>query len=106
ANGVVKFTSIYPGCYSGRWPHIHFEVYKSLDAATAVKNKIATSQIAMPLATNNLVYATSGYSSSARNQAQITLASDMGFSDGAWLELATMTGDVANGLTAALTVAV
>ncbi len=28
ANGVVRFTSIYPGCYSGRWPHIHSEVYQ------------------------------------------------------------------------------
>ena len=27
ANGVVTYTSIYPACYSGRWPHIHFEVY-------------------------------------------------------------------------------
>jgi protocatechuate 3,4-dioxygenase beta subunit len=106
SNGVVRFTTIYPGCYSGRWPHIHFEVYKSLTAAAAVSNKIATSQIAMPLASNNLVYATSGYSSSARNQAQITLAQDMVFSDGASLELATVSGDVTNGMTAALTVAV
>jgi len=106
ASGVVRFTTIYPGCYSGRWPHLHFEVYRSLTAATAVSNKIATSQIAMPLASNNLVYATSGYSASARNQAQITLASDMVFSDGASLELATVTGDVTNGMAAALTVAV
>ena len=27
ANGLVTFTSIFPACYSGRWPHIHFEVY-------------------------------------------------------------------------------
>ena len=105
ANGVVRFTSIYPGCYSGRWPHIHFEVYKSLAAATAVSNKIATSQIAMPLATNNLVYVTSGYEASVTNQARITLATDNVFSDGASLELATITGDN-SGYTAALTVAV
>src|SRR4029453_1536909 len=34
ANGQVTFTSIFPACYSGRWPHIHFEVYPSLAAAT------------------------------------------------------------------------
>lgn len=28
ADGVVTFDSIYPACYSGRWPHIHFEVYR------------------------------------------------------------------------------
>ena len=27
ADGVATFTSIFPACYSGRWPHIHFEVY-------------------------------------------------------------------------------
>ena len=102
----MRFTSIYPGCYSGRWPQIHFEVYRTLAAAANVSNKIATSQIALPLAANNLVYATSLYVSSARNQSQITLATDMVFSDGASLELATITGDVANGMTAALTVAV
>jgi protocatechuate 3,4-dioxygenase beta subunit len=27
SNGQVTFTTIYPACYSGRWPHIHFEVF-------------------------------------------------------------------------------
>ena len=31
ADGTVTFTSIFPAAYSGRWPHIHFEVYPSLD---------------------------------------------------------------------------
>ena len=106
ANGIVTFTSIYPGCYSGRWPHIHFEVYQSLAKASSVANEVATSQIAMPLASNNLVYATSGYESSATNQSRITLAADNVFSDGASLELATLSGDVTNGMKAALTVAV
>ena len=35
ASGLVSFTSIFPGCYSGRWPHIHFEVYRSLALATS-----------------------------------------------------------------------
>ena len=30
ADGEVTFTSIFPGCYSGRWPHAHFEVYPDL----------------------------------------------------------------------------
>ena len=34
ADGVATFTSIFPACYSGRWPHVHFEVYPSVDAAT------------------------------------------------------------------------
>ena len=106
ANGRVTFTSIYPACYPGRWPHIHFEVYPSLAAATSVANKQATSQIALPKATNDLVFATAGYEDSVRNQAQVTLASDNVFSDGSSLELATITGSVAGGLAATLTVAI
>lgn len=106
ATGTVRFTSIFPACYAGRWPHIHFEVYPSLAAATSVRNKVATSQIALPKATCDLVYATAGYEASVRNLAGISLATDNVFSDGASLELATITGDVTGGLTAALTVAV
>jgi len=106
AGGKLSFQSIYPGCYAGRWPHIHFEVYRDLEAATSVSNKIATSQIALPKATNDLVYARDGYTGSASNASRITLASDMVFSDGAQLELATMTGNVTDGITASLTVAV
>ena len=39
AAGRVTFTSIFPGCYAGRWPHIHFEVYPSLAAAASVATK-------------------------------------------------------------------
>lgn len=106
ANGKVTFTSIYPGCYSGRWPHIHFEVYRSLAQATSVSNKIATSQLALPKATNDLIYANALYAGSAANQAQVSLATDNVFSDGSSLELATVTGDITSALTAALTVAV
>ena len=106
STGKVRFTSIFPGCYSGRWPHIHFEVYSSLTAATAVSNKIATSQIALPKSACDTVYATSGYSASVANLSRTSLAGDMVFSDGASLELATVSGDVTNGLTAALTVGV
>ena len=106
ANGKVSFTSIYPGCYAGRWPHIHFEVYPSLASATNVANKTATSQIALPKSASDQVYAQTGYTGSAANAAQVTLASDGIFSDGATLELATVTGAVATGLTATLTVAV
>ena len=90
----------------GRWPHIHFEVYPSLAAATNVANRVATSQIALPKAACDLVYATAGYGSSVTNLSQVSLATDNVFSDGSALELATVTGSVGAGLTAALTVAI
>jgi len=107
SNGVVTFTSIFPACYSGRWPHIHFEVYPSLDKATDQANKIATSQIALPKDTCDLVYATDGYSQSVTNMTQVSLASDNVFGDdGGVHELGTMSGGVNSGLTVELAVPV
>ncbi|MES2946564.1 MAG: intradiol ring-cleavage dioxygenase, partial [Pseudomonadota bacterium] len=40
SSGEVTFTTIFPGCYSGRWPHMHFEVYSSLASATSGNNDI------------------------------------------------------------------
>lgn len=106
AEGKVSFTSIFPACYSGRWPHIHCEVYPSLAAATNVANKIATSQIALPKSACDVVYATAGYEASVTTLSQVSLATDNVFSDGSALELATVTGSVNTGFTATLTVAV
>src|SRR6478609_6586966 len=48
AAGKVKFTSIFPACYTGRWPHIHFEVYPGQADITDSTKAIATSQVALP----------------------------------------------------------
>ena len=106
ANGKVRFTSIFPGCYAGRWPHVHFEVFPSLAAATDVRNKVATSQLALPKAACDAVYATAGYEASVRNLAGITLATDNVFSDGSARQVATLTGSPGDGYVASLTVAV
>jgi protocatechuate 3,4-dioxygenase beta subunit len=106
SSGRVTFTSIFPGCYAGRWPHIHFEVYPTLAAAGSVTNKIATSQIALPKDVCDQVYATSGYTGSAPNLSQVSLATDMVFADGAALELATMSGSASGGFVATLSVAI
>jgi protocatechuate 3,4-dioxygenase beta subunit len=106
ASGRVTFNAIFPGCYQGRWPHIHFEVFPSLGAATNVANKVATSQIALPKSACDQVYATAGYESSIANLSRVSLATDNVFSDGSALELATVSGSVESGFTAALTVAI
>ena len=69
ANGTVTFTSIFPACYTGRWPHIHFEVYGSVADATSSGPIVKTSQIALPAEACTAVYATDGYSASVRNLA-------------------------------------
>jgi protocatechuate 3,4-dioxygenase beta subunit len=107
ANGVVEFTSIYPGCYPGRWPHIHFEVYPSLDTATDEGNKIATSQIAMPEDASAAVYATEGYESSVRPFRQTSLEGDNVFGDdGGAAQLGAASGDASSGYVVELTVPV
>lgn len=107
ATGTVRFTSIYPACYTGRWPHIHFEVYSDVANAVASGPIAKTSQIALPVEVNDLVYATSGYERSVRNAAQVSLASDNVFGDdGGIHQIATMSGSVASGYTAALTIGV
>lgn len=106
ANGVVKYTTIFPAAYSGRWPHAHFEIYPSLDKATSSANKLATSQLALPEDVCNAVYATPGYEASVRNMAQTPLARDNVFSDGWTLQMATTTGNVNSGYVATLLVGV
>lgn len=107
ASGTVRFTSIYPACYSGRWPHIHFEIYDDVATAVATGPIVKTSQIALPEETNTLVYATAGYEQSVRNMAQTSLARDNVFGDdGGIFQIATMSGSVDAGYTAALAVGV
>jgi protocatechuate 3,4-dioxygenase beta subunit len=106
SDGRVTFKSIFPGAYSGRWPHIHFEVYPDLSAATSASSLITTSQLALPEDACKLVYATDGYSQSLTNLAQTSLDSDNVFGDGSAQQLAKVTGDVAAGFTAELTIPV
>lgn len=107
ADGRVSFTSVFPGCYSGRWPHIHFEVYPDVGSITDSTAAIATSQLALPEAACADVYAKSAYDGSARNLSQITLASDNVFGDDSGaLQLATVTGSVQGGYAATLVVGI
>jgi protocatechuate 3,4-dioxygenase beta subunit len=105
ANGQVTFNSIFPGAYSGRWPHIHFEVFESMSNATAAGQVLAVSQIALTKAACDDVYATPGYEASVANMKRTTLQNDNVFrDDGAIYQLATMTGSAATGYTAGLNV--
>ena len=106
SSGKLTFTSIFPACYAGRWPHIHFEIYPSLEKATASSNAVHTSQLALPEDVCNTVYATDGYAQSVRNLSQLSLATDNIFSDGVDKQLATVTGDTTNGYTIQLTVGI
>ncbi|MBV6323837.1 intradiol ring-cleavage dioxygenase [Duganella violaceipulchra] len=106
SSGNLTFQTIFPGCYSGRMPHVHFEVYPTLAKSTSAANRIKTSQFTFPMATLNEVYAASGYSTSVRNLAQISYATDNIFSDGYSLQMGAVTGNATDGYLVTLTVGV
>ena len=84
AAGKDSFQTVFPACYTGRWPHIHFEVYPSLDKATGTANNLHTSQLAVPKDVCDTVFGDTGASS----------------------QLATVTGDMTSGYTFKLNVGV
>lgn len=92
ASGLVTFTSIFPGWYSGRAPHIHVHVYSS--GGTTLK----ITQIAFPTDVCDTVYttATTYYTKGKQDTSN---ASDNVFSDSLANELATVTGSVSAGYT-------
>jgi protocatechuate 3,4-dioxygenase beta subunit len=112
SNGEVTFTTIYPACYSGRWPHIHFEVFLGgLTSSSTGKTASLISQMAMPAATNTAVFnGSSLYSASIANYSAISLSSDNVFGDNTSAQLAqmtpTLTGSVSEGYTGSIVIGI
>lgn len=90
SNGRVNFTTIYPGWYSGRITHIHFQVF-----VTSVLR--ATSQVAFPDAINSAVYQTPLYVAKGQNRSVANNAADSIFRDGFQNQLLTMTANATTG---------
>lgn len=103
-DGSVEFTTIIPGCYEGRWPHIHFEVFPSVDDITDATNAILTSQIALPSEVCDAVYQTDSYTDSVTPFGRITLDTDNIFSDGWEQQTPEVSGDIQSGYNATLSV--
>ncbi|WP_217983297.1 hypothetical protein [Actibacterium ureilyticum] len=92
ADGRVSFTTIFPGCYDGRWPHIHFEVFESAEAAVSGAASVLTAQMAFPEADCAAVYAADArYPNGTRNLGRITLSSDNVFADNTAAQLTQQT---------------
>ncbi len=92
SNGLVTFTTIFPGWYSGRAPHIHVHIYNSSGKSLLV------TQIAFPTDVCNTVYTTaSPYSSRGTQDTQNS--KDNVFSDSLAYEMSVVTGSVAAGYT-------
>ena len=87
-SGLVTFDTVFPGCYGGRWPHCHFEVFDSLATATSGRVARRTSQFALPESACREVYESDLYGRSATNLDQLSLSRDIAFRDGADDQLA------------------
>lgn len=110
-NGQVTFTTIFPGCYSGRYPHIHFEIFSSLAAASNGRSTVLTSQLLPAADACTTVYnGSANYTQSITNFARISIATDGVFGDNTAAQIAqmtmAMTGSVAAGYTATNTIAI
>jgi protocatechuate 3,4-dioxygenase beta subunit len=93
-NGQLTFTTIVPGAYQGRYPHIHFEVFSSLAAAASGSGhgSLLVSQLAPGSAQLQDVYTDSSiYGSSAIRLLQTPLASDNVFGDNTAAQIAQQT---------------
>jgi protocatechuate 3,4-dioxygenase beta subunit len=89
--GIALFTSIYPGWYGGRSPHIHAHIFNEDGKSLLI------SQIAFPENVSKEVYAQSVYA--AKGQADTSNADDHVFNDSIANELATITGNLKDGFT-------
>jgi protocatechuate 3,4-dioxygenase beta subunit len=108
SNGVMNFVTIVPGTYPGRWPHMHFEIYSGLAAASSGRSALRTSQLALPEDICRASYAAqpASYTGSVNALNNISLARDGIFADGVSLQMATVTGNDATGYTATLTIGI
>jgi protocatechuate 3,4-dioxygenase beta subunit len=110
-NGKLDFVTVFPGCYPGRWPHLHLEIFTSLAQATNGRNSLLTTQLALPAAVCGDVYNNAkGYGGSIQPFSQITLETDQCFGDNTPAQNAAMTprmkGDIDGGYVATATVGI
>lgn len=109
--GQVTFTTIFPACYDGRWPHMHFEVFASAEAAVNGDASLLISQFALPADTAQALYAVDPrYAASVANLGQVNLSGDRVFGDNTAEQInamtMTMSGDPTRGYTASGTIGI
>ncbi|MBL8564131.1 MAG: hypothetical protein JNM89_00270 [Hyphomicrobiaceae bacterium] len=90
--GRIEFQTIIPGCYLGRYPHMHFEVYPSITSAIDYRQRVLTSQLAIPGDICSEVYGRDPvYQQSRDHFARSPLDRDMIFRDNTPKQLAAQT---------------
>jgi protocatechuate 3,4-dioxygenase beta subunit len=102
STGLVTFTTVYPGAYSGRCPHIHLKIrIFNSDGAVTTEN---TTQLFFTDATSASVYAASSYYSTSSYNTRDT--ADSIYNSESPTLLPTITGDTTAGLTGTIAIGV
>ena len=102
-SGQANFTTIFPGWYTGRYTHIHFEVFLN----NALSSRAAkTSQFTFPQEVMTSVYSSSLYSAHGQNTSVTSASRDGIFADGVALQTATVSGSVGSGLAASIKIGI
>jgi hypothetical protein len=91
ASGRIEFQTIFPGCYGGRWPHVHVEVFASREAAVRGAMPLLVSQFSIPAETCTSAYEAQGYAQSKAAFARTSLARDYPFGDNSPAEMRAIT---------------
>ncbi len=109
--GTVTFTTIFPGVYANRFPHLFIEVFPTAAAATNGNQAILRTQLVMPAAVANAVYTDpTNYAGNATKFAAVSIAADPVFGDNSAAQIAAMTpsftGGISSGFTAAITIGI
>ena len=76
ANGKVHFTTIVPGTYRGRWPHIHFQIFSSAEAAVSGEGALTTGQVLLEEALVRQYYDAPVFGRSKSNLDALSLSTD------------------------------
>ena len=101
ANGLVSYTSIFPGWYTGRATHIHVHIYNASGTSLLI------TQIAFPEGANSAVVqvnSATSYGYTKGMSGYTYNATDNVFSDGVTNELGAVTGSIAEGFTLSHTI--
>ena len=102
--GRVAFQTIFPACYSGRYPHLHVEIFKQGARLLEATTRVLTTQLTAPREVCTRVYAEApGYARSAAQFKGLLPGDDMVFAASSRAELALQTLVITGGVGAGFT---
>jgi hypothetical protein len=103
-DGRLAFQTIFPACYSGRYPHLHLEIFKKGERSLNAATRVRTTQLTAPREVCSRVYqGAPGYTRSAAQFKGLLPSDDLVFASSSPAELALQTLVTTGDLGAAFT---